>query len=112
LIGNLSQPHSPEVIENQIYVLDSFNKYLYFGTKKISKFPGFVRGLASDDDHFYVGQSEDMYLSKDMGSDINNTMCNAGIYQCDIKRNISRFLSIPCVMNIHDILIFKQGKNN
>ena len=107
LIGNLSQPHSPEIIDNQIYVLDSFNKYLYFGTKKISKFPGFVRGLANDGSYCYVGQSEDMYLSKDMGTDLNNTMCNAGIFQCDIDKNISRFLSVPDVMNIHDILVYE-----
>ena len=105
LISNLSQPHSPEVIDGQIYVLDSFNKFLYLGTKKISKFSGFIRGLAHDGNYFYIGQSEDMYLSKDMGSEINNTMCNAGIFQLDANKNISRFLSIPDVMNIHDILI-------
>ena len=48
-----------------------------------------------------------MYLSKDMGADINTTMCNAGIYQCDINKNISRFLSVPDVMNIHDILVIE-----
>ena len=109
LISNLKQPHSPEVIEGQVYVLDSLNKSLYHGTKKISKFTGFVRGLSFDGNYFYIGQSEDMYLSRDMdiGSDKNNTMCNAGIFQFDINRNISRFLSIPDVMNIHDILIKK-----
>ncbi|SMF79604.1 DUF4915 domain-containing protein [Candidatus Pelagibacter sp. HIMB1321] len=105
LISNLSQPHSPECLEGQIYVLDSFNKYLYHGTKKVSKFSGFVRGLAFDGSYFYIGQSEDMYLSKDMGTDINLTMCNAGIYQLDANKNIARFLSIPDIMNIHDILI-------
>ena len=94
-------------MDGQIYVLDSFNKYLYHGTKKISKFTGFVRGLSFDESYFYIGQSEDMYLSKDMGSDINNTMCNAGIFQLDVNKNISRFLSIPDVMNIHDILTIK-----
>ena len=107
LISNLSQPHSPEVIEGQIYVLDSFNKYLYHGTKKVSKFSGFIRGLAFDGSYFYIGQSEDMYLSKDMGLETNNIMCNAGIFQLDINKNISRFLSTPDVMNIHDILIYK-----
>ena len=106
LISNLSQPHSPEIIEGQIYVLDSFNKYLYHGTKKVSKFSGFMRGLTFDGNYFYIGQSEDMYLSKDMGSEYNNTMCNAGIFQLDVNKNISRFLSIPDVMNIHDILIY------
>tara|TARA_B100001093_G_scaffold473423_1_gene497337 strand:- start:2980 stop:4221 length:1242 start_codon:yes stop_codon:yes gene_type:complete len=107
LISNLSQPHSPEVIDGQIFVLDSFNKSLYLGTKKISKFPGFTRGLSFDGRYFYIGQSEDMYLSKDMGLDMHNTMCNAGIYQLDKDKNISRFLSTPDVMNIHDILVYE-----
>ena len=54
LISGLGQPHSPEVIEGQIYVLDSFNKYLYHGTKKVSKFSGFLRGLSFDDNYFYL----------------------------------------------------------
>jgi len=107
LLYNLAQPHSPEIIDGQIYVLDSYNKYLYHGTKKITKFQGFVRGLAFDEDYFYVGQSEDMYLSRDMGSSIENTICNAGIYQLDTNKNISRFLSTPDIMNIHDILLYK-----
>ena len=88
-------------------MLDSFNKYLYHGTKKVSKFSGFIRGLAFDGSYFYIGQSEDMYLSKDMGLETNNIMCNAGIFQLDINKNISRFLSTPDVMNIHDILIYE-----
>ncbi len=107
IISNLSQPHSPEIIDNQIYVLDSYNKYLYHGTKKISKFSGFVRGLSFDGNYFYVGQSEDMYLSRDIGSGVHNTMCNAGIFQLDISKNASRFLSTPDVMNIHDVLIYE-----
>jgi len=106
LILGLNQPHSPEVIEGQIYVLDSLNKTLNHGTKVISKFQGFIRGLASDGNCFYIGQSEDMYLSKEMGQNINITMCNAGIFQLDINKNITRFLSTPDIMNIHDILVF------
>ena len=102
----LSQPHSPEIIEGQIYVLDSLNKTLNHGTKVVSKFQGFVRGLAFDGNCFYIGQSEDMYLSKEMGQNKNITMCNAGIFQLDMNKNITRFLSTPDIMNIHDILVF------
>lgn len=106
LILGLNQPHSPEVFEGQIYVLDSLNKTLHHGTKKISKFQGFVRGLAHDGNCFYIGQSEDMYLSKEMGHDIDTTMCNAGLFQLDTNKNITRFLSTPDIMNIHDVLVF------
>ena len=53
LISNLSQPHSPEIIDNQIYVLN-YNKYLYHGTKKISKFSEFIRGLSFDGNYFML----------------------------------------------------------
>ena len=109
LVNNLSQPHSPEIINGQIYVLDSLNKSLYHGTKKISKFPGFVRGLSFVDNYFYIGQSEDMYLSNDddIGFEKNTIVCNAGIYQLDVVKNFSRYLSVPDVMNIHDIQIYE-----
>ena len=43
-----------------------------------------------------------MYLSRDIGSDMHNTMCNAGIFQIDLNKNISSFYQHD-VMNIHDV---------
>ena len=37
---------------------------------------------------------------------MNIAICNAGIFQLDINKNITRFLSTPNIMNIHDILVF------
>jgi hypothetical protein len=105
LIKNLKQPHSPEVFNNKICVLDSMGRKLLIGDTIKCTFPGFVRGLAFDGQYYYVGQSEDMYTSQNFGKDNYTTMCNAGIYKVDVDKNISRFISLYENMNIHDILI-------
>lgn len=105
IISGLSQPHSPEIIEDQVCVLDSLNRNFFIGTNNLATFPGFIRGLSNDGNYFYVGQSEDMYSSRVMGKTQNVTMTNAGIYQFDNDKKISKFLSTPDIMNIHDILI-------
>ena len=87
-------------------MLDSLNRNFFIGNNNIGTFPGFIRGLTSDGNYFYVGQSEDMYSSRVMGKTSNVTMMNAGIYQFDHEKKISKFLAIPEIMNIHDILIF------
>ena len=105
LISNLKQPHSPEVINNKICVLDSMGRNLFIGDTVRCSFPGFVRGLAFDGQYYYVGQSEDMYTSQNFGGNNFTTMCNAGIYKVDVEKNISRFVSLYENMNIHDIII-------
>jgi len=106
IISGLNQPHSPEIINGQICVLDSLNRNFFIGTNNLATFPGFIRGLSHDGNYFYVGQSEDMYSSRMMGKSSNVTMTNAGIYQFDHEKKISRFLSTPDIMNIHDILVY------
>ena len=107
IINGLNQPHSPEIIDGNICVLDSVGKNLFIGTRKASTFPGFVRGLDNDGTYYYIGQSEDMYTSRSFGETKDITMCNAGIYQYDNEKKITRFLATPNIMNIHDILVLK-----
>ena len=106
IISDLKQPHSPEYIDNKICILDSMNRTLLIGNSVKASFSGFLRGLAHDGKYFYIGQSEDMYTSQHFGSNLRNTMCNAGIYKVDLTKNISRFISMYDNMNIHDILIY------
>ena len=82
------------------------NRNLLIGDSIKASFSGFLRGLAHDGKYFYIGQSEDMYTSQHFGSNLRNTMCNAGIYKVDLTKNISRFISMYDNMNIHDILIY------
>ena len=107
IISDLKKPHSPKIIDNKLYVLDSFNGNLTSKKKILANFPGFLRGLACDKKNFYIGQSESMYLSQMYKLKKTPIMLNAGIYQYDYINKICKFLSIPDIKNIHDIKILK-----
>ena len=105
LIGDLWMPHSPQFIDGNVCVLDSMRGDFWVGNKKVEgNFPGFVRGLTYDDRFYFIGQSEDMYISRQFGVK-QNIMCNAGVYLFDISNKVSRFYSFPFLMNVHDLLI-------
>ena len=67
LISNLKQPHSPEVINNKICVLDSMGRNLFIGDTVRCSFPGFVRGLAFDGQYYYVVKVKTCTLAKILG---------------------------------------------
>ena len=105
LFTDLWMPHSVQYIDGTVCVLDSMRGDFYVGNQKIEgNFPGFTRGLAYDNRFYYIGQSEDMYMSRLFGVK-QNIMCNAGVYLFDINNKVSRFYSFPYLMNVHDILI-------
>ena len=105
LVKGLWMPHSVQYIDGQVCYLDSMRGDFWVGTQKIEgNFPGFARGLAYDDRFYYIGQSEDMYMSRLFGVK-QNIMCNAGVYLFDIGNKVSRFFSFPFLMNVHDLLI-------
>lgn len=106
IISNLKKPHSPEIIDNKIYVLDSMNGNLIFKKKILVNFPGFIRGLTSDKNFFYIGQSESMYIAKMIKFSKTSIMLNAGVYQYDPINKITKFLSVPDISNIHDVKMF------
>ena len=72
--------------------------------KIIGTFPGFIRGIDFDENYFYLGQSETLYMSR-FKSKFNNIMNNAGIYLFDINSQSSRFIPTQSLMNIHDIKV-------
>ena len=105
LVNGLWMPHSVEYINGDICYLNSMKGELWVGTQKIEGiFPGLVRGLTYDDRFYYIGLSEDMYVSRLFGVK-DNIMCNAGVFLFDIDTKVSRFYSFPFIMNVHDILI-------
>ena len=107
IFHDLCMPHSPEIIDGQICVLDSMNGKLWVGNKRVeATLPGFARGLTYDNRFYFIGQSEDMYMSRLFGIK-NNIMCNAGMYLFDLSTKVSRFYSFPDIMNIHDLHIYK-----
>ncbi len=110
IVRGLWKPHSPKIIQGELCYLDSMRGCFHTNNQTISgEFNGFVRGLAFDGRFYYIGQSEDMYMSKRFGT-TNNIMLNAGFYLFDIDTKASRFYPMLDNMNIHDILILSSSK--
>jgi len=105
---DLWMPHSPKVIDGNICVCDSMRGRLYLQTPShVGEFDGFARGLAFDGRFYYIGQSEDMYMSRVFGTR-KNIMLNAGFYMFDPETKASRFYPMLDNMNIHDLMILKD----
>jgi YVTN family beta-propeller protein len=102
ILDKLWMPHSVKVLNNNISVLNSMKGELIVGNEISGIFPGFARGLHCDENYYYIGQSETMYMSRLFGHS-KNIMCNGGIYIFDKSTRASRFLSCPDIMNVHDI---------
>lgn len=108
VVDGLWKPHSPKIIEGDLCYLDSMRGHLYTTNQMVAgEFPGFVRGLTHDGRFFFIGQSEDMYISQRFAKQ-NNIMLNAGIYLFDKQTKASRFYPMLDNMNIHDLLIFRE----
>lgn len=105
---DLWMPHSPKVFDGNICVIDSMRGRLYTQTSThAGEFDGFSRGLAYDGRFYYVGLSEDMYMSRVFGTR-KNIMLNAGFFLFDTETKASRFYPMLNNMNIHDLLILKD----
>lgn len=105
LVGGLWSPHSPKIIEDTLCYLDSMRGRLYLNNQShAAGFQGFARGLAFDGNFYYVGMSEDMYMSR-VFSIRDSVMMNAGFFMVDIQTKASRFYPMLNNMNIHDLLI-------
>jgi hypothetical protein len=104
-VEGLWKPHSPEIIQGNLFYLDSIRGRLHLNSHVFAgEFSGFTRGLAHDGRFYYVGQSEDMYLTKRFGV-AGNTMLNAGFYLFDATTRASSFYPMLDNMNIHDLFI-------
>ena len=105
LVRDLWMPHSVKFLDGNLAYLDSMRGNFCIGNQKIAgRFPGFVRGLTYDDRFYYIGQSEDMYMSRLFGVS-DNIMLNAGFFIFDLDTKVSRFYSFMDLINIHDLLI-------
>ena len=109
LVDELWMPHSVKFLDGKLCYLDSMRGTLCVGNQTVAgRMPGFTRGLTYDGRFYFIGQSEDMYMSRSFGIS-DNIMCNAGVYLFDAATKVSRFYSMPNMMNVHDLLILDQG---
>lgn len=108
MVQGLWKPHSPEIIDGNLCYLDSMRGRLYTNSQQYTaEFQSFTRGLAFDGRFYYVGSSEDMYMSERFGYS-NNILLNAGFFMFDAKAKASRFFPMLGNMNIHDIIVLKK----
>ena len=109
LVRDLLKPHSPKIINGELCYLDSMRGRFFKKSQEYAvEFQSFARGLAFDGRFYYIGSSEDMYMSERFGHS-NNILLNAGFYVFDADTKASRFHAMLNNMNIHDIVVLKRG---
>ena len=105
IVSNMWMPHTPKIIDNTLYFVDSMRGDLYKTSNKvIGKFNGFIRGFDKDDKYFYIAQSSNRYFNR--LSDISlNIPINCGIYVFDEVSKASFFHSLNEFENIHSVIL-------
>lgn len=108
LIDGLWKPHTPKFVDGKLVVLDSMRGRLLSGSPKpITKFSGFVRGMCKHENYWFVGQSEDMYVTDRMAMSEDAVLLNSGLYICDDASKASFFYATQGIMNIHCLTSFR-----
>lgn len=104
VLSKLWMPHNPKVFNNGLCVCDSLPGYLRRNNGQIAgAFPAFTRGLASDDEYFYVGQSRNRNFSNVIGMSKNISLDTA-IVVFDDKTKLSRTIPLsPRLSEVHAI---------
>jgi len=107
LINNLWKPHTPYVLKDEVFVLDSMRGRLLKGSNQLlARFPGFIRGLTHCSKYLYIGMSEDMYVVD--RSDSSGCMLNSGVFILDSLNQAYRFIPTYGIMNIHSIMVLQK----
>ena len=106
VIKNLSMSHSIKYYNKSLFVLNSLKgEIMGYNTQVIGKFPGFVRGLAYDNNYFFIGQSKNRNYSK-INSNIKGIAIDSGIIVFNEKNKVFRFCQVdPRISEIHAIEI-------
>ncbi|MDA8730262.1 TIGR03032 family protein, partial [Alphaproteobacteria bacterium] len=100
-------PHSPQLIGENLMYCDSMRGSVNCGTwKKMIKFNGFVRGLAYDNQFYYVGHSMHRHIHR-LENVSSNVSIDTGIFMFDEQSKISKFFHIPQLTDIHSLYIQK-----
>jgi hypothetical protein len=100
-------PHSPQLIGENLMYCDSMRGSVNCGTwKKMIKFNGFVRGLAYDNQFYYVGHSMHRHIHR-LENVSSNVSIDTGIFMFDEQSKISKFFHTPQLTDIHSLYIQK-----
>ncbi len=109
VIRDLWMPHSVDLLDGSIVVLDSLRgRYLKGNAQPVGIFPGFTRGLASDGVFTYLGQSRNRNYSSRLGLSMNISI-DTSILVFDEQTKVSRSLSLPSSLSeIHAIRVVQS----
>lgn len=108
IIENMWMPHSIQLIDNNIVLLDSMRGDLYkTNYDVIGEFQGFVRGLDYDNRFFYIAQSAHRYFDRLERISLNIPL-NCGIHIFDEHTKASVFHSLPQIENIHSLIVLSD----
>ena len=110
IISNMWMPHSIQLIDNNMILLDSMRGDLYKTNNNIiGKFQGFVRGVDYDNQFFYIAQSAHRYFDRLEGISLNIPL-SCGIHIFDEITKASVFHSLPDIQNIHSVIVLNKLK--
>jgi Domain of unknown function (DUF4915) len=105
VITDLWMPHSPVVLNGNLCYCDSMRGSVHNTTwKSITRFNGFVRGIAHDGEFYYVGQSMHRYVDR-LEHVTNNISLDTGIYIVDEHNKTTKFFSIHQLTDIKAIAL-------
>jgi hypothetical protein len=104
--SGLWYPHSPTIIKGNLCYCDSMRGTVHTSTwKTLTKFNGFVRGIAHDGQYWYVGQSSHRYIDRIEGTS-DNISLDTGIYLVEEHTKITKFFAIPELVDVKTILVY------
>jgi hypothetical protein len=109
LVRDLWMPHSVRILDGNLCFLDSMRGNFHLTDKKVSgHFPGFIRGLDTDGQYYYIGQSEARYFDRLEGLS-NSILLNSGFYLFDDRTKATKFFSMShLVRQVHDVCVYKD----
>ena len=102
----LKMPHSVQIKDNIIHVLDSFTgRILGHNFNSIGALNGFVRGLAFDGPYIVVGESKNRNATR-MGRGDHLASIDSRITIIDPSTGVCRSVQIPnTVSEIHSVVV-------
>jgi len=105
IIQGLTMPHSVEIVDSTLHVLDSFTgTVLGYHKKIISQHNGFVRGFFVKNNYYIIGESKNRNISKLERGSLTSSI-DSRITIIDPELNISRSIALPrTISEIHAVV--------
>ncbi len=104
VMHDLLFPHSIKIVGKNFYVLESLTGRFVNGKKRtVARLPGFIRGLYINNNLAYIGQSRNRMLNEATGY-IPTLSMDSGIYVLDLQSSLYRFIKMPEMCDVYDII--------